>query len=120
MRVRISSTPPTFKGMESFKPRCHRTVGEVMEIANTGYASKVSECILNGDLAQLPDEEAQGILRLAITKARSYSEDMVVPITQPGFEIEYNFRQRQTERLDTLDFHHGPLKDIVKTLYNDG
>ena len=73
----------------------------------------------NGDLAELPDSLAQGILRYAITKSKSYSEEMVIPTTQEAFKIEYNFREKQTERIDQLDFHTSPLKDAVKSLYND-
>jgi len=105
--------------MEIFRPKRHKDVEEIEALAETGAFFKVAECFLNGDLAQIPSDENQRILSLALERSAEYSQDMVIPLTDETCQIEKDHVILQEEKMIRINFRTDGLKQVIESLYND-
>lgn len=78
--------------MESRLPhRKHASVEEVMAEANKGNAFFVNRAVLNGDLAQLPENQQRKIVAVANDEAARYASDQIIPRSDQSHVVNQNF-----------------------------
>lgn len=69
----------------------HASVEDIISEAQKGNAFFVNRAVLNGDLAQLPENEQRRIVAMASDEAARYASDQIVPNTAQTQETNNSF-----------------------------
>ena len=105
--------------MEAFNPLKHTGVEEVRKHAELGAYSKTIYCYLKGDLAQIPQDEAQRIICRAFFRHLEYTRNMELATT-PEANAALQDRINNLEiKLIQINFRTRGLKQVIESLYND-
>ncbi len=103
--------------MEIYRPKRHRDLEEIRSLAESGSTIKVSESLLNGDLAQVPTEEAQRILSLALQRSLEYTRDSIIPFTNETYSLQQRRILLIEERLFKINFRTKGLIEVVRDIF---
>jgi hypothetical protein len=105
--------------MEAFNPGEHIEVKEVRKHAELGSYSKTIRCYLNGDLTQIPQDEAQRILSLAFVRHLEYTRNMELATTPEAGAFLQERINTLERKLVEINFRTDGLKQVIKRIYNE-